>query len=116
MSLCNSISDLNNNKKMQGFVGINYAGGKFYRNPESIRRDIGEISERITEVNEMLNIRELLADFIGEDSEREVMKRAEELSELLTFASETLDELMELNSSLEELKRELIGTIAAIGW
>ena len=40
----------------------------------------------------------------------------EELSELLTFASETLDELMELNSSLEELKRELIGTIAAIGW
>lgn len=101
---------------MKGFVGINYAGGKFYRNPESIRQDIGEISARITEVNEMLNIRELLADFIGEDSEREVMKRAEELSELLTFASETLDELMELNSSLEELKRELIGTIAAIGW
>ena len=101
---------------MHGIESVNCAPPYFYRTPERIKQDIREISARISEVNEMLNIRELLADFLGEDSEREVAARAAELSELLTFASETLDELMELNSSLEELKRELIGTIAAIGW
>lgn len=101
---------------MYGFDSVNCAPPGFYRTPESIKEDIRKISARIAEVNEMLNVREILADFLGEDSEREVMRRAEELSELLAFASEALDELRELNATLDELKRELIRTIAEVGW
>ena len=101
---------------MHGFDSINCTPPGFYRVPERIKEDIREISARISEVNGMLNIRELLADFLGEDSEREIMRRASELSELLTFASEALSELRELNKTLDELKDELIRTVSCIGW
>ena len=92
---------------MYGPETVNVAPAVFYRTPEHIKADIRKISARIAEVNEMLNVREMLADFLGEDSEGEVEKRAEELSELLVFATETLEEFRELNRTLDELKLEL---------
>lgn len=101
---------------MQGFDSVNCVPPGFYRTPERIKEDIREISSRISEVNEMLNIRELLADFLCEDSDRAVIQRAAELSELLEFASEALSELRELNKTLDELKDELVRTISYVGW
>ena len=87
----------------------------FYRTPERIKDDIRKISARINEINGMLNIRELLADFLGEDSDSGIAERAAELSELLAYATEALDELIELNNTLDGLKEELSRVIYIIG-
>ena len=82
-----------------------------YRDVDTIRRDIRKISEKIDEANEMLNIREILSEFM-ELSGDEMLDRAGELGELLQFGIDTLEELKELNSSLDELKRELLFLIS----
>lgn len=86
----------------------------FYRSPDTIKEDIRKISARICEVNEMLNVREMLSEYMneGKDFGKE---EAVALNELLEFAKEALDELIELNSTLDDLKRELIESISVIG-
>ena len=100
---------------MYKFNSVCCAPPDFYRTPERIKEDIRQISGRINEVNEMLNIRELLADFLGESSDEAIAERAEELSELLAYASEALDELRDLNETLDGLKTELLRTVSIIG-
>lgn len=101
---------------MNGYESVNRVPPCFYRTPEQIKDDIRQISARISEVNEMLNIRELLADFLDDEPCVDVVERAEELSELIAFAAEALDELRSLNATLDQLKAELIQTISEIGW
>ena len=81
---------------------------KIYRSRSEIREDIKYISERIAEVNEMLNIRELLSDVFSEKNCADALKKAEAVTELLKYAEEALDELRSLNERLDELKSELI--------
>lgn len=95
-------------------ASVNVTPPCFYRSPETIKDDIRKISARISEVNGMLNIRELLSGYLDGDI-RFDGESARDLSELLEFARETLDELTELNSSLDELKRELIEAVSVIG-
>ena len=85
---------------------------RLYRHPEEIKTDIKEISQRISEINEMLNIRELLADFLLDDGVENLRSSSGKLSELLTYALEALDELKALNETLEELKDELVESVA----
>ena len=86
-----------------------------YRDPEDIKEDIRVISERITEINDMLNVRELLSGIFDEDKVKSVSKRAEDIVELLQYASEALEELRSLSAVLDELKLELIDSMNALG-
>lgn len=86
----------------------------FYRKPETIKEDIRKISARISEINEMLNVREMLAEYLNE-GKTFCKEDAAALSELLEFAKEALDEFTELNSALDDLKRELIASITMVG-
>ncbi|MBE6536828.1 MAG: hypothetical protein E7673_02625 [Ruminococcaceae bacterium] len=82
-----------------------------YRSQTEIKEDIRYISERISEVNEALNIRELLSDIFNEESPADAVKRAETVTELLKYAEEALSELRDLNERLDELKAELISSV-----
>ena len=80
-----------------------------YRTPEEIKAQINDIKDRIEEVNDRLNIRELMdgllsADTVGADE-------CLEMSALLESAIEALDELRELNSMLDQLRAELLEVI-----
>ncbi len=86
----------------------------FYRSPDTIKQDIRKISARIAEVNEMLNVREMLSEYLNEGKVFD-KESAAALNELLEFAKEALDELIELNSALDDLKRELIESISSVG-
>ena len=92
---------------------VNFTPQSFYRTPDAIKEDIRKISARIAEVNEMLNVRELLSEYLDDGSFD--AKRAIALNELLEFAKEALDELIELNSTLDGLKSELITSISVLG-
>ena len=93
---------------------VNCTPPGFYRKPETIKEDIRRIKERITAVNDMLNVREMLAEYFDK-SGMITAKDAVALNELLEFAKETLDEFIELNLALDELKKELVYSIGAIG-
>ena len=82
-----------------------------YRDVDTIRRDIRSISNKIDEANEMLNIREMLAEFMDLSAD-ELVTKAEILSELFQFGIDTLHGLKELNNSLDELKCELLTLIS----
>ena len=78
-----------------------------YRTPCEITRDIRAVSERISEINELLNIRNLLAEVITAESEGDVHRKIEAIDELIDFANEALSEMRELEASLDSLKEEL---------
>lgn len=94
-------------EKMSYYESLCGIGPEVYRSRSDIRNDIRCISERIAEVKETLNIRELIADIFNEQ-DYDVIKRAEAVCELLKYAEEALEELKELSDVLDELKAELI--------
>ena len=69
------------------------------------------IYERIAEVNDSLNVRELLSDIFNEENSADLLKRAESVTELLKYAEEALTELRVLNERLDELKAELLSSV-----
>ena len=92
---------------------VNVTPARFYREPSEIKSDIRKISSRITEINETLNVRELMAEFLSDDVP--ISERARSARELITYAGEALDELVELNSALDELKNELVKSAEFFG-
>ena len=86
-----------------------------YRTPEAIISDIREVSERISEINHLLNVRKLLAEAISAESREDELRRIEALNELLDFASEAVYEMRELETSLDSLKQELLGALGKGG-
>ena len=82
-----------------------------YRSRADIKEDIRLISERIAEVNDALNVRELISDIFNEESSVDMIKRAESITELLKCAEEALCELKELNEMLDDLKAELLSSV-----
>ena len=83
--------------------------------PSEIKRDIEEVTERISEINEMLNIRNIISEVIIEQSEEEPMRSASAVSELLEYADCALLEMRELGETLEELRAELFDTVKLLG-
>lgn len=79
----------------------------FYRTPGQISSDIRAVSERISEINALLNVRNILAEVITAESEGNALRKIEAVNELLDFASEALDEMKELEETLDGLKKEL---------
>ena len=79
----------------------------FYRTPGQISGDIRAVSERIAEINELLNVRNILAEVITAESEGNSLRKIEAINELLDFASEALEEMKELEETLGGLKKEL---------
>lgn len=88
--------------------GSHGVGPNIYRSREEIKEDIKYISERIFEINEMLNIRELISDVFDEENGKDIVEKAENVTELLKYAEEALSELKSLTERLDELKSELI--------
>lgn len=82
-----------------------------YRSRSEIKEDIRLITERISEVNEALNVRELISDIFNEETPADMIKRAQSITELLKYAEEALAELCELNAILDELKAELLSSV-----
>ena len=79
----------------------------FYRTPQQITQDIRAVSERICEINRLVNVRSMVAEVITAESEGRAKKKIEALTELLDFAKEALSEMEELEESLDLLKLEL---------
>ena len=83
-----------------------------YRSRAEIKEEIRCIHERICEVNESLNIRELISDALDEAGDGDIVKKAERVTELLKYAEESLSELRFLNERLSDLKAELISSVS----
>ena len=88
--------------------GSSGVGPDDYRSRYEIKEDIRCVSERISEINETLNIREFISDIFDEESCEDVVKKAENVTELLKYAEEALMELRSLSERLDELRAELI--------
>ena len=82
-----------------------------YRSKAAIKDEMRCIHERICELNESLNIRELISDALDEVEEGDVVKKAERITELLKYAEESLEELRSLNERLCDLKSELVSSV-----
>ena len=86
-----------------------------YRSPNEIKNDIEEVVERLSLINDMLNIRSLISEVISDQSEDDPKRSAEALNELIEYADEALYEMKELNEVLSELRSELLETVSFFG-
>jgi hypothetical protein len=77
-----------------------------YRSPSAIKNDIREITLKIKEAEDMLNIRSLLMDMLSAAAEQSPKKWIPEIEEVVAEAAETLAELRALKDSLDELYSE----------
>lgn len=80
---------------------------RLYRDPREIREEIGEIKDKIREVNETLSVHNLLMEVMSEWADKEPEKWIGELEETLEFAKDALSTLTELKASLDALREEL---------
>ena len=93
--------------------GDGFAPG-LYRTPEQIKKDMREISERISDTVYMLNVRNVIAQIISETSGDDMRRRAGAISELVSEAKDALSMLRELEDTLDELRAELEESILVI--
>ena len=84
--------------------------GRLYRSPAEIKEDIDGVASRLEEINSMLNVRNIMSEY-GLSGEGDIKDRARAMLELCESADEVLDELRELNTSLNSLIEELVWTI-----
>ena len=87
----------------------------FYRSPSEITGEIREISERICEINSLLNVRHMISDAITAESEGNFERKVEALNELAEFANKALQEMRGLEARLDLLKSELCDVIKPKG-
>lgn len=59
---------------------------RLYRHPEEIKRDINDICEKISEANHMLNVRNIISEIIIDESDGNMKRRIQAISELLQSA------------------------------
>ncbi len=100
------------------FVSANVYEGmpaRLYRSPCEIRRDMTRISKQIKEADEMLSVRNILAEMISECAEGEPSKWLPELEEIVSEARASLENLNRLNTALDSLSSELSETLCAVG-
>ena len=80
---------------------------RLYRTPGEIKRDIENISRKIEETNEMLNIRSLITEILLSERRDSPDKLIPELETVIYEAREALDSLKRLNEELLMLEEEL---------
>ena len=88
---------------------------RLYRTTEEIGRDIRSIKEKISEVNSMLNIRNVLTEAMAAYAESEPEMWIPELRVIVDEADDTLGVLRKLRGSLDLLKAELEDAKWALG-
>ena len=86
---------------------------RLYRAPEEIRRDIYDISRRISEANRMMNVRSLISEIILSGSEGDLPRQIDAVTELVEAAEEMVTEMRELEEGLDMLADELSEAIRA---
>ena len=89
-------------------------GGHIYRSVYEIKADIRRVMGLIEEINSMLNIRDMLMNMLSDAASDAPSEWLEDLCELVDGAREGLNQLGELEQTLEQLKEELSYTVAAI--
>lgn len=80
---------------------------RIYRTPAEIRRDIAEISEKIEQTGDMLNIRALLIDLLVSDRADSPDTLIPDLEEAIDEAKGALTGLRLLEEELSSLEEEL---------
>ncbi len=98
----------------RSFDDVNGLPPRVYRSTEQIKDDIRVVALRINEINEMLNIRELVAALAMNDMDSDPVRSAEAVRELADRAEDALAELSSLNESLDNLRAELIAVYSQI--
>lgn len=93
---------------------VNGIPPRIYRTPGEIRQDISEISEKIEQTNDMLNIRALLVDMLMSERSDSPEKLIPDLEEAISEAREALARLGALKDTLSLLEEEL-GEVKCLG-
>lgn len=88
---------------------------RLYRTPGEIRRDINSIKDKIQKTDEMLNIRNILTEMIGECAAGEPEKWLPILKSIVSEAEDSLEMLRELKDNLDLLTSELEETRCVLG-
>lgn len=88
---------------------------RLYRSPAEIRCDMQKITDRISEIQESLSVRNILMELVSEWCEYDPRRWVSELSAVVEDAEEALSELRRLKEVLEDLKCELEQTKEAMG-
>ena len=91
----------------RGYDMTNGIPPRIYRTPREIRWDISEISQKIEETNDMLNIRALLVDILVSDRADAPETLIPDLEEAIGEARCALGSLKRLNEELSLLEEEL---------
>ena len=87
---------------------VNGLPPRIYRTAGEIRRDIAEISEKIEETGEMLNIRALLVDMLMSERADSPERLIPDLEEAISEARDALVGLKRLKEELSLLEEELL--------
>ena len=86
---------------------INGLPPRIYRSPQEIRSDIRDISSKIRESSEMLNIRSLLTELLMSERSDSPERLIPELEGTIEEASLALARMRELSEELSLLEEEL---------
>ena len=86
--------------------------GRQYRVPEEICIDVRRVIERLREINDAVNVRNLIAEVISAQSGGDGERRAQALNELFESAAEALSEMSSLEEALDDLRAELYDAMA----
>ncbi len=100
------------------FVSTNLREGmpsRLYRSPEEIRRDISDIRKRMSNIDSMLSVHNVLISLIGECNGQELTKKVPELEAAIEDADKSLRLLLRFGEALSELGRELDESVWILG-
>ncbi len=86
-------------------------GPRLYRSPAEIKYDIDTVARKLEDINKMLNVRHVISEYALCVDGTPIKQRAAGMLELCESAGEVLDELRELNESLDDLTQELVWTL-----
>lgn len=92
----------------RSYDAVNGLPPRVYRTAAEIRRDIAQISDKIEETSEMLNIRALLVDML-------MSERVDNPESFIPDLEEAIGEAREALYGLKQLKEELISLEEELG-
>lgn len=85
---------------------------RLYRTPEQIKADITDIAERINEIYEMINIRNIISEVISESCEEDLLSRIKAVNELLESAENALFDMKMMEKDIDMLREELFDAVS----
>lgn len=88
---------------------------RLYRSPDRIREDIFEVKTKISSIDSMLNIRNIVTEMINKCAAGDPENWVPVLAEIAAEAEDTLSSLKSLKETLSILAEELEDTRWALG-